>query len=453
MGPSTGQCMSSFSRSESSEYATHSVDGMKNVLWRGIWFVALPALATSLMVRFLLPSVTSTSAFLKPISRIGNTSPVYFGVALFVLLSVVAKYWRYYLPGYRWVTQARNWPKISLSNEQFRILESAANVRHQLMRARAMQLRMRSLSADEDAQLSAHLQQLDAAVEQGNATQAESLDNTIRRIAKRVLSAQRRGEAFVFAIAIGLPASLALLLRAWVFEAYEITSNSMLPTLEQGDRVAVSKVAYRSLLGLLRPQNSAKTPRRGDVIVFDHETDNGPEKLAKRVIGIPGDRITMHGGVPLINGWEVPHCDVGIFMTVGAELEPTAGRLMVEFLEDRAYLTLYTPFAPVFQSLYEVHQNEVFVLGDNRNSSIDSRAWNHGRGAGVATGKIAGKVESYLIGTVHGDTADYGRLLHRLSTDVHIRWVDTSQLAQGVKACLQKKPAQTYPPRADAQST
>ncbi len=447
------QSISSVSRSECGEHTTRNVDGMKSVLWSGIWFVALPALAACLMVRFLLPSPTSTGGFLKLISRIGNASPVYFGVALFVLLSVVAKYWRYYLPGYRRVTQARNWPKISLGHEQFRILESAANLRHQLSRARAMQLRRRSLSADQDAQLSAYLQQLDAAVGQGSAAQAESLGHEVRRIAQRVLSKQRRNEVLLLTAAIGLPALLALLLRAWVFEAYEITSNSMLPTLEQGDRVAVSKVAYRSLLGLLGPQNSATIPRRGDVIVFDHETGNGPEKLAKRVIGIPGDRITMNGGVPLINGWEVPHCDVGIFITIGAELESTAGRLMVEFLEDRAYLTLYTPFAPVFESLYEVHQNEVFVLGDNRNSSVDSRAWNHGRGAGVATGKIAGKVESYLIGTVHGDTADYGRLLHRLSTDVHIRWVDTSQLAQGVKACLQKKPAQTYPPRVEARST
>lgn len=419
---------------------------MKGTMWRITWFVAVPAVVTCLMLRFLLPSLTSTSSFLKFIARTGNTSPIYFGVVLFVLLSTVTRHWRYYLPGYSLTLPIGNWPKERVEFERFRILESAAMLRQQLLRARAMRLRMRALSGNENAELNIRLQELDAVIGQGNAAQAEVLVNNIRRIAKRVLSAERRRELFVVAAAIMLPASLALLLRTYVFETYEITSNSMLPTLEQGNRVGVSKGAYRSLIGHVIPRNSAKIPRRGDVIIFNHDSDNGPEKLAKRVIGIPGDRITMDGGVPVINGWPVPHCDVGIFANVGAELQTTVGRLMVEFLEDRAYLTLYTPFVTPFASQYEVRENEVFVLGDNRNSSIDSRAWNGGRGGGVATAKIDGRVEIFLIGTIHGGTADFSRIFHRLSTDVHIHGLDTSQLEQKVAACLRKKPAQTYPP-------
>ncbi len=304
---------------------------MKGTMWRITWFVAVPAVVTCLMLRFLLPSLTSTSSFLKFIARTGNTSPIYFGVVLFVLLSTVTRHWRYYLPGYSLTLPIGNWPKERVEFERFRILESAAMLRQQLLRARAMRLRMRALSGNENAELNIRLQELDAVIGQGNAAQAEVLVNNIRRIAKRVLSAERRRELFVVAAAIMLPASLALLLRTYVFETYEITSNSMLPTLEQGNRVGVSKGAYRSLIGHVIPRNSAKIPRRGDVIIFNHDSDNGPEKLAKRVIGIPGDRITMDGGVPVINGWPVPHCDVGIFANVGAELQTTVGRLMVEF--------------------------------------------------------------------------------------------------------------------------
>jgi signal peptidase I len=421
------------------------VPAWKAALWRSAWLIALPALVSILMVRYLLPPPTASGAVLRFVTKTGNGSPVVFFAVLFVALSSLARYWRHYLPGHGWLVPSGNPPKNRLRKSQFRILELAGTLSNQLSRPRALRQRARVLSVDENAHLQTSLRELDASIAQRETARIEAIGAEIHRVAKKVISVQRRNELFLLVVAIALPAALAGLLRTYVVQVFEITSNSMLPTLETGDQIAASKYAYRSVFR--RAGKRAQIPRRGDVIIFDRDIGKGEEHLAKRVIGIPGDRITMDGGVPLINGWRVPHCDVGIYANVGTDLEPSVGRMMVEFLEDRAYLTLYTPFAPAFEFEYQVKENEVFVLGDNRNLSIDSRAWNDGRGAGVPFAKMQGRVEAFLIGTLHGDTADYSRVFHRLNLDPRVHRVDTSEVDRTIKACLRNKPAQTTPPR------
>src|SRR5262249_49399023 len=101
----------------------------------------------------------------------------------------------------------------------------------------------------------------------------------------------------------------ALGLRSCV-RPYRVLSASMLPTMEPDDLVGAR--ITRPWAGAPRP------PRRGDVVVFrgaDVASTWGlralPEILVKRVIGLPGDHISMLGGAPVINGWQVPTCDAG----------------------------------------------------------------------------------------------------------------------------------------------
>ena len=106
---------------------------------------------------------------------------------------------------------------------------------------------------------------------------------------------------------------------------------SMEPTLHNGEFVIVNKLAYK--LG---------EPRRGDVIVFKYPRDPQQEYI-KRVIGLPGDEVIISGGFVYVNGTALD--------------EP------------------YIAAQPAYHSTWEVPEDSLFVLGDNRNNSSDSHAW------------------------------------------------------------------------------
>jgi signal peptidase I len=122
--------------------------------------------------------------------------------------------------------------------------------------------------------------------------------------------------------------------RPFVMEAFWIPSGSMIPTLEIGDRVLVNKFIYRFT-----------DPSRGDIIVFE-SVDNSNEDLIKRVVGLPGDRIAVRGGKLFVNGER--------------QREPYTNKK----LPDRS-----------FYAQTRVPKNHVFVMGDNRGNSADSRVF------------------------------------------------------------------------------
>jgi signal peptidase I len=122
--------------------------------------------------------------------------------------------------------------------------------------------------------------------------------------------------------------------RPFVMEAFWIPSGSMIPTLEIGDRVFVNKFIYRFT-----------EPERGDIIVFE-SVDNSEEDLIKRVVGLPGDKIAVRGGKLFVNG------------------EPQKEPYTNKKFPDRSSFTQST-----------VPKNHVFVMGDNRASSADSRVF------------------------------------------------------------------------------
>ena len=128
---------------------------------------------------------------------------------------------------------------------------------------------------------------------------------------------------------------VAMVLRAVLFQAFWIPSESMEPTLQRNDRVLVNRLSYR-----------VGDVGRGDVVVFDRppgQPDNGIDELIKRVIGVEGDTIEGRNGRILVNG----------------------------VAQDEDYLasgTFFGDFGPVV-----VPEDHVFVMGDNRDNSVDSR--------------------------------------------------------------------------------
>lgn len=139
---------------------------------------------------------------------------------------------------------------------------------------------------------------------------------------------------------------IAVLVRTFLVQAFSIPSESMESTLNRGDRLLVDKVSYRF-----------GDVRRGDIVVFDSPGGtlmNSDEPLIKRVIGLEGEMVGLNDGVVTIDGnrLQEPYLDQGILTF---SLGPMPG------------CASYSP------TLCTVAEGHVFVLGDNRPSSRDSR--------------------------------------------------------------------------------
>ena len=197
------------------------------------------------------------------------------------------------------------------------------------------------------------------------------------------LGRRRRSNEFVEIVKTVVYALLiALVIRVLLFQPFTIPSASMEPTLFQGDYIIVSKFAYglsRHSLpfspDLFKGRILGQQPQRGDVIVFKLPRD-GHTDYIKRLIGLPGDRIQIRGGVVYINGKGVPRDE----MTPTTEKTQSGfGRPVQRFRETlpngRSYVTYsYGSDGEVDNTgVYAVPDGHYFMMGDNRDNSQDSR--------------------------------------------------------------------------------
>jgi len=211
--------------------------------------------------------------------------------------------------------------------------------------------------------------------------------------------------------------SIVLIVRTVVAEPYRVPTPSMVPTLLVGDQLIGTKFAYGygkySLpIGELPDFDGrlfCQTPERGDVVVFRLPRDPSTT-FVKRLIGLPGDRIQMRGGRLYINDALVPRRAIGTFEgdTLYVETLPASsggdGREheIIEISDAQQYDN--TP-------LYVVPQRHYFMMGDNRDNSLDSRI-------PPAEGGVGFVPEENLV-------ARADRLL--VSSDPSVGWFDISQ--------------------------
>jgi signal peptidase I len=237
-----------------------------------------------------------------------------------------------------------------------------------------------------------------------------------------------------------------LVLRTFAYEAFKIPSGGMRPTLAVNDHIFANKLAYGPQIPFTRRRLFRKPPVYGDPAVFVSPV-NPNEDFVKRVIGLGGDVVEVDGGHPIVNGWRVPSCRVGGFdLHEPGDASAHHGELDVEFLGGRAYLTFYEEdHFEGRQGPYEVAQGEAFVLGDNRNNSLDSRAWRAGRGAGVPYDNFKGRATLIWMSFREDETVDWSRTLMDLSAAPRLPQPASSELSSALAKCLEFRPAVTMP--------
>lgn len=168
---------------------------------------------------------------------------------------------------------------------------------------------------------------------------------------------------------------IVLLLRSFLVEPFRIPSGSMIPTLLVGDFILVNKFTY----GLRLPVLNTKvipigSPRRGDVVVFRYPEDPSTPFI-KRIVGLPGDRITYRDKQVSVNGLPLVYTPLGGYVGMKSAAVHTGASLLEEQLGEARHQLLLTPQAPTFDGEFDVPVGQYFVLGDNRDNSRDSRYW------------------------------------------------------------------------------
>jgi signal peptidase I len=185
--------------------------------------------------------------------------------------------------------------------------------------------------------------------------------------------------------------ALVFFLRSFLLEPFKIPSTSMVPTLLVGDLIVVNKFTYGIRLPILNKKIiEVNQPQRGDVMVFKYPKDMSQDYI-KRVIGVPGDTITYENKRLTINGKPVAYTQLDDYLgddklyydqqfsenlsgvqhrILNSEKKPSIDIAQVEkFPHHEACTYSYEKFTCI------VPQGNYFMMGDNRDNSLDSRYW------------------------------------------------------------------------------
>ncbi|HET9032519.1 MAG TPA: signal peptidase I [Dokdonella sp.] len=219
---------------------------------------------------------------------------------------------------------------------------------------------------------------------------------------------------------------LILIFRSFIAEPFKIPSGSMMPTLLVGDFILVNKFAYGLRLPVLNTKFlDVGEPQRGDVVVFRYPgyqcERNGKavrsgnpcyepqipvpkQDYIKRIVGLPGDEITYRNKILYVNGNEIPQTYVGPYIgpsEPGRNMD--SAQVKDEKLSDTSHRMMTLPQTSGREGSWTVPESSYFAMGDNRDSSADSRYWGF-----VPENALVGR--AFLIWMNWDNSIDYRRI-------------------------------------------
>ncbi len=266
--------------------------------------------------------------------------------------------------------------------------------------SRILKYRGGRLSATDLNALNARLKDLDQALaKDAEAPALAAAMESLRAGLSKHHDALKRATTREYVQSLGAAVGIALVIRAFVFEAFKIPTGSMIPTLLIEDHIFVNKFVY----GLRVPFTHWRvvdggTPQRGDIVVFEYPgpgEDHGKDFI-KRIVAVEGDRVRLTGNRLVINGQEVPTevldksapCEDATFARCRCVRQK-------ERLGDTEYVTQHLAPPPVNTAIgcinnpdwplpdtegttmpeVTVPAGHVLAMGDNRDNSSDGRFW------------------------------------------------------------------------------
>jgi signal peptidase I len=424
-------------------------------LYWAVWFGAVPFFLACIMVWALTPpSGVDTTGVIGWLESIVREQPVPVGIVAFTLFEMALWTARHQLPLARHAFPPLRADIPQTMRSPFERAKALLDEAEAIL-AKHEKAVVRNLTTRERDQLRADLEELRVAMEKMPFDEEGFIDALVKADGEVDVRLRRwrKSELREYLESICVAIAVALALRAFVVEAFKIPSGSMIPTLQVGDHIFVNKFTYGPAIPFTHSRLWTRMPpKRGDVMV--HAFPEHPEQdFIKRVIIIPGDKLEARNGHPWINGWEVPHCLVGLYsyMEIDSPLPKHEGDLYVEYLGDEAYLTLYDRASggfPEYQGPYFCKPGEVWVMGDNRNNSHDSRMWWNGQGGGVPFENIKGRALFVWLSVADGKV-DFSRLGAPVMGRPRLP-PDMRDLQPALDKCLRDRPPvdKTTPPPA-----
>jgi len=409
-----------------------------------LWFVVVP-LALALVTLILLIPGDSAASTSWIRGWVGDQK-VPAAIVLFTIYELILNHFRHSLPFASHVGSAQ---QAKLAPETRRAYEHAGHLldeAHRILKRHKRAI-VRELPAGSREELAEAMAELRSCMKREPFDEGEFSRRYQRAndLVARYLGRWQRGELREYAESILIAVGVALLLRAFVVEAFKIPSGSMLPTLQIHDHIFVNKFAYGPTIPFSKTRlYDGMPPKHGDVIVFEYpDPDPHAERqdFIKRVVALPGDTLEVFNGHPVINGWQVPYCKAG-------SIEDSD--LFVEFLSDYAYVTMsqsYEGRSDKDEGPFVAEEGELWVMGDNRDNSHDSRAWQ--QGGGVPFANIKGR--AMFVWLSFGDGGSFpnitwDRLLTNVMGDPHLPKGTPQAVLDGVQRCLTQRPKETWPP-------